>query len=286
MLQRFVHEHERVTTQVIRVSRCSGRDAFNIQCDVLEVNVEDLSANCITKDYTCTAHNKDLQSELNRLVKEKKAKCVIECVQIPIKAHETGRARSNRELPVSLATADGSVHESREPGTTVEISVIPMTKELLKVQIMTETSAKNPETVTTLAGVNVSGITTQRMQSTIEIHPGEAVVQASPTTVNGHRRIVLVKVHSKVDVRFHSAGPPNEWTNSVPARMIAFIAQRCPVALATLVHTEFARFPGDQAPSSALAFNQYAVDLRKIHPTTKSGQFRLSKSVEDVRYQS
>lgn len=196
LLQRFVREHEQFTTRVHAYPGAQD-ETFNVQCHVLDIKVGDLPPHCITDECGCVTHNKDLQAELDRLVKENKAKCVIESLQIPVKAHETARARSDRESPASIASSDGSVHSPHEPGTIVEISVIPMTKELLKLQITTETTAKSPETVTTLAGANVSGITKRKTQSTIEVHPGDSVVQTSPTTVNGHRQLVLVKVHSK-----------------------------------------------------------------------------------------
>lgn len=76
-------------------------------------------------------------------------------------------------------------------------------------------------------------------------------------------------------------------TSSVPARIIAFVMALCPVSLATLVHTGIRPVPlaieSPQLP--ALAFHQYAVDLRKIHPTTEAQASFVfqNRGPEDVR---
>ena len=62
------------------------------------------------------------------------------------------------------------------------------------------------------------------------------------------------------------------WKAPVPLRLMAWIMALCPLALAILFHSglrsEPLSIPSPKLP--ALAFHQYAVDLRKIHPTTES----------------
>lgn len=63
-----------------------------------------------------------------------------------------------------------------------------------------------------------------------------------------------------------------QWTASVPAKLIAWVMALCPVVLATVVHTGIRPAPLaiDPPVLPALAFHQYAVDMRKIHPTTEA----------------
>ena len=53
---------------------------------------------------------------------------------------------------------------------------------------------------------------------------------------------------------------------------MAWVMALCPISLAVLFHTEIRPVPLSIAspPRPALAFHQYAVDLRKIHPTTEA----------------
>ena len=59
---------------------------------------------------------------------------------------------------------------------------------------------------------------------------------------------------------------------TVPVRLVAWVMALCPLSLAVLFHTGIRSVPLSIAvpPVPALAFHQYAVDLRKIHPTTEA----------------
>lgn len=63
-----------------------------------------------------------------------------------------------------------------------------------------------------------------------------------------------------------------QWKASVQVRLMAWVMALCPFGLAIVCHTGIRSvplaIPAQKLP--ALAFNQYAVDLRKIHPTTES----------------
>lgn len=62
------------------------------------------------------------------------------------------------------------------------------------------------------------------------------------------------------------------WTTSGPVRLIAWVMALCPVAMATAFHTGLRSVPlAIEVPVlPALAFHQYAVDLRSIHPTVEA----------------
>ena len=80
------------------------------------------------------------------------------------------------------------------------------------------------------------------------------------------------------------------WTTSATVRLTAWIMAFCPFALALVVHSEVRPVPlsikGPRLP--ALAFHQYAVDLRTIHPTTETqATFAFqNRSQEPVRITS
>ena len=61
-----------------------------------------------------------------------------------------------------------------------------------------------------------------------------------------------------------------QWTPNVPVQLMAWTMALCPVGLAILCHTGLRSEPlSIKVPNKpALAFNQYSVDLRTIHPTT------------------
>ena len=62
------------------------------------------------------------------------------------------------------------------------------------------------------------------------------------------------------------------WYSSVPVRLLVWSMAICPVSLAVLFHTGIRSVPlSIEFPAvPALSFHQYAVDLRKIHPTTEA----------------
>lgn len=197
LLQRFIVEHERISTRAHAYPGAQN-EMFNIQCDVFEVKVDDLPSSCSVYDCHCASLSKELQAELHRLIKGKKAKTVIENVQIPLKAYETGHARSGGEFPVPIPSSDGKVAvEFRKIGTVVEASATPLTKSRVQIQVVTETATKDPELATTIRGTSVPGVTTRKVQSTIEADLGETVVQVSKASGNGDFQFVLVKVTSR-----------------------------------------------------------------------------------------
>jgi hypothetical protein len=76
-------------------------------------------------------------------------------------------------------------------------------------------------------------------------------------------------------------------SRTVAIRLMAWVMALCPLSLAILFHTEIRSVPLsiEAPPRPALAFHQYAVDLRKIHPTTEAHatfifQNRGSQSVQ------
>jgi len=78
--------------------------------------------------------------------------------------------------------------------------------------------------------------------------------------------------------------------HSVPLRLMSWVMALCPLTLAVLVHTGFRSVPlAISAPRlPALAFNQYAVDLHKIHPTNESQAYFVfqNRGKEAVRITS
>lgn len=77
---------------------------------------------------------------------------------------------------------------------------------------------------------------------------------------------------------------------TVAVRLMAWAMALCPLSLAILFHTEIRSEPLSIAvpPRPALAFHQYAVDLRKIHPTAEAhGTFIFhNRGSHSVRIQS
>src|SRR5205809_733983 len=61
-------------------------------------------------------------------------------------------------------------------------------------------------------------------------------------------------------------------TTSIPVRLMAWVMALCPVALACLFHAGIHSVPLAIAssPLPSLAFHQYAVDLKKIHPSLET----------------
>lgn len=59
---------------------------------------------------------------------------------------------------------------------------------------------------------------------------------------------------------------------SVPVHLMAWVMALCPLCLAMLVHTGIPSVPLaiSHPELPALAFHQYAIDLKKIHPTTET----------------
>jgi hypothetical protein len=78
-----------------------------------------------------------------------------------------------------------------------------------------------------------------------------------------------------------------KWKSSITIRLMALLMALCPFTLSVLFHTEGRSVPlaiaAPQLP--AVAFHQYAVDLRTIHPTTEAhGTFVFqNKGREAVR---
>ena len=74
---------------------------------------------------------------------------------------------------------------------------------------------------------------------------------------------------------------------SVTVRLTAWVMALCPLSLAVLCHTGLRSIPLsiESPPQPALAFHQYAVDLRKILPTTEvNGTFVFqNRGTEPVR---
>lgn len=77
---------------------------------------------------------------------------------------------------------------------------------------------------------------------------------------------------------------------TVSVRLMAWVMALCPLSMAILFHTEIRSVPLaiEVPPRPALAFHQYAVDLRKIHPTAEAhGTFIFhNRGAQPVRIQS
>lgn len=194
MLQRFIQDHEKLTSQA-SLSLERSHETFTFQCDVFEVNLDELPADSIVKQHQFTSQTNELEAELHRLVGTKQAKKIIDRVLTNLKANETVRARSGSELAVPLASSDGSVPQQfRELGAVVEASASPVAQNRVRIHLTCETRTRDLDNAITIDGTTTPGITKRKTQSVFDADFGETIVQSSPATLKGHRQIVLVKV--------------------------------------------------------------------------------------------
>lgn len=195
LLQRFIQDHEKLTSQASLSSEGQPPETFTFQCDVFEVNLDELPADSIVKQHQFTSHTNELESELHRLVSTKQAMKIIDRVLTNLKANETVRARSGSELPVPLPSSDGSVPQQfRELGAIVEASASPVGQNRVRIHVTCETRTRDLDNAITIDGATTPGITKRKAQSVFDADFGETIVQSSPATLKGHRQIVLVKV--------------------------------------------------------------------------------------------
>jgi hypothetical protein len=184
LLERFIREREQVVAEAVNPK--VRNESYNVECNAIDVNVEELPANLVAVERNCALCTKELLAELLHLVIAKKAKAVIEHVLIPIQAHEKGRARSMADLPPRLPSSDGSTPSHlHEIGTVVETFVTPVSKDRIRIQITTETTSKDAEKLDPIGRPSFvpsdysfvietdQGITKRTIQSVVEANLGE-----------------------------------------------------------------------------------------------------------------
>lgn len=203
LLHRFVLEHERLTNELSRAAE-SHQQAFDIHCDVIEVNSADLPGHSTPAHCSNPAVIREFEATLRRLVTEKKAKALVEPALIATRTRPSSRDRVTEDPMPPESPADAPHIIKIGENASLELSAVPISKDQVRIQLTSEVSGNDREDAVTILGSSAPaifktapGIFKHRLQSTIEANIGETVIQASPATSKGMRQFVLIKVTNK-----------------------------------------------------------------------------------------
>lgn len=196
LLQRFIHEHERPVKEASRDLHAD--QSFDIRYDVIEVNLADITPDSVLMQNKLDAAQDDSESkvkavraELNRLIHANKAKPTVNHVVISTRAREQSRFHDGGEFQIPVPAGDG---KTREFGTTIDSTVIPISKDQVRLQFTCQISERDSNNSVTLQGVAVPGVSSRRIQSCVDVKLNETVVHSFPKLAPGKKLFVLTKV--------------------------------------------------------------------------------------------
>lgn len=195
LLQRFIHEH-RPAKQSVRLV-ASGEVAIQIQCQFIDVNLDELPANSILRTVLPVhpgEKSAECQKELHQLVAAKKAKLVSEPVLIT-KPNVAARISEGGEIPIPTPGGEGTVTiEFREYGTAIEILPILTTGKQIRLQTLIEISEKDLKNAIESSGTTIPGFKTRKSQHTVDVNVGEASVCSCGDSSTGTKTFVIMTV--------------------------------------------------------------------------------------------
>ena len=197
LLERFIHEHQQLVKQSTLVPT-SNRDEVDIQCELIEVKIDEVEKDSILFDETSSSKGTEIRKELERLVLAKKARVLVGPASFLTKFNETCRIQDGEDLPVP--TSDGSLRREvafQHSGTTFEVLPTLDANGGIVLTMSCEIRSKDMEHTTTVDGTIVPGITKSKVRSTMNVHPGESNFHSFRSQVNGKRIYLMSKVTPK-----------------------------------------------------------------------------------------
>ena len=191
MVQRFIHEHRRLITQSVRrFPAVSGK--LIIHAKVFEVNPADLPMELITHGKTVSDPS-DIQTELDRLISTKRAKCFTSPQLLEGKTSIPVRCFTGGEFMCPVENEHLMAIELRELGAVLELTPSILTNETLRLQSTCEIFDGEPESRSPLRDTSNSD-RFHKIQTVYDVKFGDAAIHSYASKKHGRGFVVIMEV--------------------------------------------------------------------------------------------
>jgi hypothetical protein len=195
LLQRFMHEHQRMANQSARISEKEA--AFTVRCQVVDVHFDKLSKDSILHNGLPDSQHIDaFCKELDRAVTAKHATRLFEPVTLSTRTNEIGHFHQGEEI--SIPSSDGSSpHKYWKTGTIIELFVTPIEHDKNRLEMTIELIDPKSTAIGNDFEPLADPLHHRKMEATIETLIGETSVHVIPSDLPGHKIFFVTRIMPK-----------------------------------------------------------------------------------------
>ena len=192
MVEKFIHEHQRLVTQSIRHLPCvSGK--LIVHARVIEVRPGDLPPELVTHGKTVSDLSR-IDVELERLEEHHKAKIckkpmlIENDATIPIRCFEDG------EFALPVHNDHSTRFELPTLGASFEVHATLINNQKVRLKSTCETIEDDPDNIVVVDGVRHPGKARHKTETVYDLNFGEAAIESIPLEIQKRGFVVIMEV--------------------------------------------------------------------------------------------